>query len=141
MNRQSKKRYKIFALMFFVTVIFFSVFLLLYKNISRLEDVLSVSLFRDKNYSLLSPEVVSFDGVLLEKKLVENNFVIENRGIASGSSSLFVKIKDGPFVFFSQSKDLGGQISSLRTILKKLTIENRKPARIDFGKNAPIVNF
>lgn len=61
--------------------------------------------------------------------------------VSSSSGSLRADLIDGSQVYFSYEKDIEWQISSLQSIIRRLTIENKLPAVIDLRYNRPIVKF
>lgn len=61
--------------------------------------------------------------------------------ISSTSGSLRADLDKGTQVYFSYDKKIDWQISSLQSILLRLTIENKIPTVIDLRYNRPIVKF
>ena len=85
-------------------------------------------------------------GNLVSKKdltdlLLDKNIIMESLVEGSSSGALIGIIKDGPKVYFSKSRDLKWQIISLELLLKKFTIDNKKPVLIDLRFEQPIVKF
>ncbi len=78
----------------------------------------------------------------LRESLVRKNINFDEIKESSSSGDLIIgKIKDGPYVYFSATKDIDWQVRSLELILSKLTIDNRKPIYIDLRSARPIVKF
>ena len=77
----------------------------------------------------------------LSKILFDKNFIMESLAEGSSSGVIIGKIKDGPRVFFSQTRDAKWQVVSLELILNKLKIDNKEPSLIDFRYEQPIVKF
>mgnify|MGYP001605389433 FL=1 len=83
--------------------------------------------------SFTSPENIK---TLLDDK----NIILESID-ATGSAIIVAKIKGGPRVFFSKTRDASWQVNSLQLILSKLTVDNKKPDLIDLRSDRPIVKF
>jgi hypothetical protein len=99
-------------------------------------------------YKFSPPQVISaspyikqnqFGGV--ETKLKELGMEAESRKLISSKTILVIKIKEGPEVLFTNDQDIDWQISSLHSIIYKLTIENKQPKQVDFRFGKPIVKF
>lgn len=70
----------------------------------------------------------------------KNNIGFSSIEIASDSSYL-ITLKDGSEVFFSSSKSMPSQISSLQFLLGRLTIEGKRVSRLDFRFDKPIIVY
>lgn len=90
---------------------------------------------------VFTPEVQSGSVSEFENALTRGGFTIRSLTVASDSSSITVELKDGPVVVFTRSKDIEWQVSSLQSIMRRLTIESNTPSQIDFRFTKPIVNF
>jgi hypothetical protein len=77
----------------------------------------------------------------IEDKLSKKGIEIESRQMSSNKTLLLLKVKEGPEVIFTSDQDIDWQISSLHSIIHKLTIENKLPKQIDFRFGKPIVKF
>ncbi len=76
-----------------------------------------------------------------EALLSAKGFEVESKTVSKDKSVLTVALHNGPTVLFSSSTDLEWQISSLHSIMYKLTIDNKRPTEIDFRFEKPIVKF
>lgn len=76
----------------------------------------------------------------IETLLNDKNIILESID-ATGSAIIIAKIKGGPRVYFSKTRDGLWQVNSLQLILSKLTIDNKKPNLIDLRSYRPIVKF
>lgn len=77
----------------------------------------------------------------VEEKLQKKGMTIESQTLSSNKTILTLTIKGGPQVIFSSEYDVDWQVSSLHSIIHKLTIENKQPKQIDFRFGKPIVKF
>lgn len=94
------------------------------------------------NGNITNPNVaVPITDEEIHNLLVKTDIEIEEQKDASASSRFLIKIKNGPYVIFSDTKDLEDQLTLLKSILRRLTIENKKPTLIDLRYNKPIVKF
>jgi|SRR3989344_3581693 len=138
-KRRLRRRFKLithfFLILFFVFCLVWFVKALT-GNFSKLQNYLGLT----KDKSLIKPQSESNDISYFETKLKEANILISSRREDQGSS-FEVVLKDGPIVLFSKEKDVDWQVMSLREILSRLTIDNKKPKKIDFRFDKPIVNF
>ncbi len=73
--------------------------------------------------------------------LKEKGYEIESQQISQDKSELIITLKEGPKVIFTHEQDIAWQISSLHSIIDRLTIEDKRPKTIDFRFGKPIVKF
>jgi len=140
------KRRKIFRWIKFLSIIY--VFILLVfifikfqgKNTITFLNYLLSGQNETKNL-IVKPNIDYNSKEEFEKKITDANLLIESINTASFSSDFTVKLKEGPFVIFSTDKDLGWQISSLQSIISRLTIDSKKPVKVDFRFEKPIVTY
>lgn len=142
MKRKIKRKFGLAFRIFILIFFFLLITLFIKKNavigIKYLAGIISSS---DKNEEIIKPYTKEFSVVELEKKLRESNipdFTVSDR---SNQGEVYVVIKNGPVVIFSTNKNLEWQITSLQDIITRLTIENKKPKKIDFTFEKTIVNF
>lgn len=76
-----------------------------------------------------------------EKKLQEYRITYTSVKIASNEANVIVSIPENIKAYFSPTKDISWQVSSLQQILNQLTIENKKPVYIDMRYEKPVVKF
>ena len=96
----------------------------------------------EKNTIIEKPIVKSNLNAELSQELASHNIEFDKIVQSTGSARLYTQIKDGPTVVFSDSKNADSQVSSLQLILRHLTIEQGKKAKlIDLRFNKPIVKF
>lgn len=77
----------------------------------------------------------------VERALQEKHIDFESVYFSSSSAHIIGDLKDGTQVFFSREKDIEWQVSSLQSIIQKLTIDNKKPRLIDLRFAKPIVKL
>jgi hypothetical protein len=79
--------------------------------------------------------------IRIDEKLQEKGIIVESKSLSPNKTLLTVKVEKGPEVLFTSDHDIDWQISSLHSIIYKLTIENKQPKQIDFRFGKPIVKF
>lgn len=112
-----------------------------------------IYIYRDRISNLSIPAIQGTNGALavpvtngnskseFEQLLKEGNFNIEKREYHDDDNYMIVQLVNGVVVIFSLSEDAKMQISSLQSILNRLTIDNRRPKTIDFRYSKPVVRF
>lgn len=75
------------------------------------------------------------------EKIADKGLKIESVKVSSNKSVLTVQLEKGPTVLFSSSYDIDWQVSSLHSIIYKLTIDNKQPKQVDFRFGKPVVKF
>lgn len=93
------------------------------------------------NSSVSNPYVEGFDPSKLQEKLFSAGYIVESLTVSSDSASIVTRLKGAPKVIFSREKNIEWQISSLQSIIRHLTIENKNPSEVDFRYNKTIVHF
>ncbi len=88
-----------------------------------------------------SPYLQQNQFIDVEKKLVKKGLTVVSKDLSSNKTVLTVELEKGPTVIFSSSYDIDWQISSLHSIIYKLTIDNKQPKQIDFRFEKPVVKF
>lgn len=138
--KKPRKRFKVLAFIF----LFLGIVILSF-SIARCEDDCGEDLlyfFRLSEYKnyIIKPYVAQASTKNLRKKLEDKNLKL-TRVISETDSLIIVLIDKDLAVIFSKEKDIDWQINSLESLVKKLIIENKKPTKIDFSFEKPIVNF
>ncbi len=77
----------------------------------------------------------------IDEKLKDKGFTVKSKTLSLNKSVLTVELDNGPKVLFSSEYDIEWQITSLHSIIYKLTIDNKQPERIDFRFGKPVVKF
>lgn len=140
-KRTLKRKVKKAIIYFFIFLFSLFVILILYfsgKNFIYLFHLINSN---NNDQSIIRPIgniVIKSD---IEKKLSEKNIIADSVMESATSGAIIAKIKDGPEVFFSKSKDVDWQINSLQLIITKLNIENKKAILLDLRFDQPIVKF
>lgn len=94
------------------------------------------------NEKILRPIGQTTEVSELAQKLEDKNIIFEELRESSNAADLIIgKVRDGPKVYFSKNIETTWQVNSLRLILLKLTIDNKKPSLIDLRFDHPIVKF
>lgn len=144
MRRIVKRKTKaiVFSILFiisFLVVSFFSVKLFV---ILRGHTFFKSTQFFQED-KIISPKIESFEIQKIRSKIEEMNIQINSFEISSKTAVLTLRVKNGPIVLFSDSKDINEQLSSLQLIMRRLTIDggSLKPSKIDLRFRNPIVTF
>jgi hypothetical protein len=116
--------------------------LLIFSIVLSIKNVLP--LLRGGNHkesAIIKPvlNTTTTDG--LSKALSDKDLIMESLTETSSSEVIIGQIKDGPKVYFSKNKDAEWQALSLKLILNKLTVDNKRPTLIDLLGKQPIVKF
>lgn len=90
---------------------------------------------------ILKPNGTSTSVDDLNKQLQEKGVVFESLNEASVSGVIIGKISDGPTVHFSKEQDASWQVISLKLIIQRLRMDNKKPTLVDLSGAKPIVKF
>lgn len=77
----------------------------------------------------------------LSKKLNSENIVLVSLSVSSTSGVFVGVVRDGPMVYFSDSKDSSWQVNFLARVLSRITIDNKKPKVVNLTTSRPIVKF
>jgi hypothetical protein len=100
----------------------------------------SIPKFHKNNGEIINPNATYSIGDIRDA-LARSKIEYSTVAISSSSGSLRADLPEGTQVFFSYEKEIEWQISSLQSILQRLTIENKIPSVIDLRYNRPIVKF
>lgn len=139
-RRAIKKRFKkAFIIIVYGSILTFllSLVFLALKFSTSLLDKTNIG----KDQEIIKPIVGLTNKNNLLDLLNKVNLEVDSINDSTRSSVIIAKIKDGPEVYFSKTKDILWQVSSLKLILSKFTIDNRKPISVDLGSERPIVKF
>lgn len=139
MSRTAKKRVKkgIIIGIFISLLLSLFLFAVLYRNV--IFDV-SQSLLGNNTHSVLSSYIEPSELHVIEERL--RNVGIEFESVSVGSEAAFVvRLKNGPVILLSDKKDVDWQISSLQSIILRLTIEHKQVSTIDFRYSKPVIYF
>ena len=77
----------------------------------------------------------------LSKKLNSENIILTSLSVSSTSGVFVGVVRDGPTVYFSDSKDSSWQVNFLSRVLSRTTVDNKKPKVVDLTTSRPIVKF
>lgn len=77
----------------------------------------------------------------IDKKLDAKGFHVVSKNLSLNKTELTVELENDLKVLFSNEYDIDWQISSLHSIIYKLTIDNKQPKQIDFRFGKPVVKF
>lgn len=88
-----------------------------------------------------SPYLLQNQFIDVDTKLKEKGLTAETIDLSTNKTVLTLELEDGPTVILSSSYDVDWQISSLQSIIYKLTIDNKQPKQIDFRFGKPVVKF
>lgn len=134
-KRRSTSEFRIFKVLFAIAAIIFVVTGLLYTVRTVLHSITAApSVFAN-------PYLRQNQFIGVEEKLYKKGLAMESSQLSSNKTVLTLKIQQGPEVILSSEQDIDWQISSLQSIIYKLTIENKQPKLIDFRFGKPIVKF
>lgn len=93
------------------------------------------------NSNIVKPYVANSSVFDISNALKEKKIEVRSIKMLDDSSGINADLNDGVSVIFSTEKDAKNQVSSLQEIMNRLTIDNKKPKKIDFRYSKPIVNF
>jgi hypothetical protein len=133
--KQSNPNTKVFKLLFIIAGVIFGLTGLLY--ISR--EILQIFVTAPSVFA--SPYLRQNQFIGIEEKLHAKGLALESQQLSPNKSILTIKLQKGPEVILSDEQDIDWQISSLHSIIYKLTIENKQPKQIDFRFGKPIVKY
>lgn len=152
-RRINKYLISLFALIIlgFVFVLYFLILPGISKRLDRAFFQIKFPNFLNRN-TIVNPFISNNTLDKLRDELKKKNIEYEEISELADGSGIEVKVKGGVTVFFSKSKDLTLQISSLQTLLRQLTIDTiedgatvsgsiGKIKKIDFRLDRPIVGF
>ncbi len=77
----------------------------------------------------------------LSKKLDSANLILDSLSVSSTSGVFVGVVRDGPTVYFSDSKDSSWQANFLGQVLSRTTADNKNPKVVDLTGARPIVKF
>ena len=97
--------------------------------------------FRRNTYSILNPHIYSGTIDEIKKRVKEKGYTVELAKGYVSNSIISIKLKDGPEVLFTAENDLNLAINAMDGIIKKMTIDNKKPKKIDLRFDKPIVKL
>lgn len=139
MRRREKKnetKYIIYATLFILILLTIIISYLILKHV-----------WSGKTNKFTTPYVQQNSIIEIENKLKKNNLIINSVLEASSSSGIIVTLDNNFTVYFSLNKDIDWQISTLQSIIHRLTIERGgdtlrdKTKIIDFRFDKPIIKF
>lgn len=132
-NRIISRIIKIYSILITVGILgILVIFFYLFLN-PRPNYISPVSGVMHFDYTLQNDSVL-FENLLREKKVAYESIKMTN-------TSYIIKLKKGPEVYFSKSKNLEKQISSLQYILTRLTMEGKQFRKLDLQFDKPVITF
>lgn len=139
MKRQDKRKIKKTILAVFFGLLMVAVAVLVFSFSKSFVDIFNK--FTVESSEPIVKPLGSFTSPENIKTLLNDKNIILESIDATGSAIIVAKIKGGPRVYFSKTRDALWQVNSLQLILSKLTIDNKKPDLIDLRSDRPIVKF
>ena len=140
MSRTFRKKVKkgIIIGIFSSVFIFFFFLIVFYRN--TIFNALS-SLFGKNNHVIVSSYIEPSELSIIEQKLQSAGIAYESVSMGSESAAFVVRLKNGTVILLSDKKDMLWQISSLQSIILRLTIEHKQVKTIDFRYSKPVIYF
>lgn len=108
------------------------------------KDILMTQIGIKKQEPIAIPVVAGNQIVDIEDELRKQGFRFDEVKRSSSSARIYTTITDKNdkiTIVFSSERDIEWQVSSLQSILSRLTIEKKRPTLIDLRFNKPIVKF
>ncbi len=135
-EKKEKKLKKLFKLLGIVIAIIFAVSAILYG----IRYLLIVTVFSNKTIILNPQSTSSIGNEDVEKTLRANNIAFQELAISSVSGMIKFRTNDVQ-VFISSQKKIDEQILTLQAILRRLSLDGKRPTLVDLRYNKPIVKF
>lgn len=137
-RRSTRKKVKKIVILSTSLVVVFLISLLLYLFFRDFS--FSIPKFSNHSGEIINPNA-TYSISDIRDALAQAKIQYTTVTISSSSGSLRADLDKGTQVYFSYEKEINWQISSLQSILQRLTIENKIPTVIDLRYNRPIVKF
>lgn len=143
-RRKTRKAKRIFFYFLLFLLLTLSIFgsLFIYNRFAA--SILSFEIEQGAG-KIIASHILNAQTKDFEKELSSNSIKYNKIGLTSDETGVKVELDNGIEVIFSKNKDIVYQVSSLQSILTRLTIdihkEAKKPKGIDFRYSKPIVNF
>ena len=96
---------------------------------------------QDSSFTIIKPVPAQTTIAELSKKLNSANIILTSLSVSSTSGVFVGVVRDGPTVYFSDSKDSSWQVSFLARVLSRTSVDNKKPKVVDLTTSRPIVKF
>lgn len=136
-KRSAREKFLFQIILLCIIVIFLCVGVLF-----GVQKILNLSVFQGNDKPIIVPvlnDVVTSEDVA--RAFDKTHLNVEKIANASNSAIFEVKIEDGPTVILSGLRNVTDDVVLVDSILRRLTIENKKPIIIDLRYNKPIVKF
>lgn len=138
-RRAVKRNIRISLFLIFTGIVLLGILFLLAFSLKSILPFVKIGSFREE--SIIKPVLGLANLEQLSAGLSQKNILMESLAESSSSGLFIGKVKDGPRVYFTQTREAKWQVDSLELILRRLTIDNKKPTLIDFRFDQPIVKF
>lgn len=140
MDRKRKRAFKIIIFfLFFSFLIIFPIVLFEKYHLSVNIFPINIGFVRGGSNKIINPEISRPTLDYVNKKLIDKN--LEFAALRQDDDLILFNLKNGPSVIFSLGKDLNWQIEALKNMMLKFSGEAKKPVKIDFEFDMPLVNF
>jgi hypothetical protein len=141
MNRKRRKRFSRYLGLLAVPLIIFTLIVTILSIFSHTNTLNPGYYFLGQNNDLINPSLKVWGVSDVDKKMKDMNFEYTSIKENKSNKVITVTLNNGVQGYFSSEKDIDWQVNSLKKILSKLTIENKKPKIINFVNAKTIVNL
>lgn len=141
MNRKLRRKLRYIPHLFIFALITVGMLYFIKSQARNIKSIVPPLKSNVEKSHIVNPVIEKVDPSYFEKKMKEQNIPIYQIEVSPDSLEIIATIQDGPKVIFSPTKDADFQVSTLQSILLRLTIENKKASEINFTFDKPIVNY